>query len=443
VSKTCKLSTLDAVVIIVGLVVGSGIFKTPSVVAAQSSRPTSLLLFWLVGGTVTLAGALCYAELSSADPDPGGDYQFLGRAYGPRVAFLFGWSRLAVLQTGSIALLAFVFGDYADRVFPLGLYGSALWGAGLILGVTAVQLSGLRQGTALQKLLTSAQIVGLVSLVFGAWAWEGTSVGSLPPSAQEPTSPGLALVFVMLTFGGWSEAAYLSADVRTPTRFVKALLLGVALVTILYLLLNWACLSVLGLQAMAESQAVLADLGEAVGGSVGLGGVAVLVALSAATSTNATMLTGARGIYALGRDFESLNFLGGWDDESAVPRQALLAQAGVALALVAFGATTRSGFKSMVEYTAPVFWLFILLVGASLFKIRRSGAQAEPPFSVPLYPFTPLLFCGGSAFMLWSSLVYTGTGALLGVAVLGAGIPLLYFSKLKPKRSFQKMEENR
>jgi amino acid transporter len=154
--------------------------------------------------------------------------------------------------------------------------------------------------------------------------------------------------------------------------------------------------------------------------------LSLIVAISALTSINATIITGARCNHALGRDFPRFGFLGRWT-ASGTPINALLLQGAVALLLVGLGAGTRSGFATLVEYTAPVFWSFFLLTGLALLRLRHKDPHTPRPFRVPLYPLTPLLFCASSAYMLWSSVSYTGTGALVGVAVLLAGLPVLWF----------------
>ena len=182
----------------------------------------------------------------------------------------------------------------------------------------------------------------------------------------------------------------------------------------------------LGRAGMAQSEAVAVDAMRLVLGDGGARFVALLVAVCALTSVDATVITGARCNHALGRDFPHFRFLGRWHGRAQAPRNALLAQAAIVLVLVAFGAATRSGFATVVEFTAPVFWSFFLLTGLALFRLRRLEPDAPRPFRVPLYPLT-LLFCLSSALMLWSSVRYTGTGALVGIAVLLAGLPLLRF----------------
>jgi amino acid transporter len=240
-------------------------------------------------------------------------------------------------------------------------------------------------------------------------------------SANGSSTFGLSMVFVLLTYGGWSEAAYVSAEVESPGRnMVRALVWSILGVTGLYLLVNWAYLRVLGHAGIAASTAVAADLVERAMGGVGAHLVSLLIVLAAIASVNATIFTGARTAYALGRDFPPLAFLGRWNPATETPVNALLVQGAIALTLAALGGWTRKGFETMVEYTAPVFWLFLLLTGVSLFVLRKT-APAARPFRVPLYPVTPLVFCATSAYLLYASLAYTGVGALIGMAVLGIG----------------------
>ena len=243
----------------------------------------------------------------------------------------------------------------------------------------------------------------------------------------------MAMVFVLLTYGGWNEAAYISAELRGgPRNMVLALTLGIVVITVLYLLVTWAYWTVLGLEGMAASEAVAADVMKTVFGPPGEKIMAVLVAVSALTSINATMIVGARTSYAVGLDWNKLGTLATWDHERGTPTVAMAVQCIAALALVGLGAALGSGFKAMVEFTAPVFWLFFLLTGLSLFVLRRREPQMPRPFRVPLYPVLPLLFCASCAYMLWSSLSYVYSQSLgglnaawIGVAVLACGALLL------------------
>lgn len=416
------LSLADALGIIVGTVIGAGIFRTPSLVAAYSGSEVTALLAWVLGGVISLVGALCYAELAAAYPHAGGDFHYLGRAWGPRVAFLFAWARLAVIQTGSVALLAFVVGDYASELVGRGV-APAVFAALVVAVLSAVNALGVRQGTATQNVLTACEVGGLV-LVIGAGllaAAPGLG-GNAPAGAAASPALGLVLVFVLLTYGGWNEAAYLSAEVRNPGRtMVQALVGGLLLVTALYVLVNWAYLHALGRDGVAQSRAVAADLMQRVLGTPGATVVSLLVVVAALTSVNAAIFTGARTAWALGRTFPAFARLGRWDPRAATPVNAIAVQGVVALLLVGLGGLTRKGFETMVEYTAPVFWFFFTLTALSLIILRVREPHVPRPFRVPLYPLTPLVFAATSGYLLYSSLAYTGIGALVGVAVLALG----------------------
>lgn len=422
------LSLFDAVALIVGIVVGAGIFRTPSLVAANAGSWEMFIFAWLLGGIVSLIGALCYAELTTAFPSAGGDYHFLTRAFGKKLAFLFAWARMSVIQTGSVALLSFIFGDYVSQIYNLGEYSSVFYAALVVIVLTAINIVGLKSGTGTQKLLTTVEVAGVLLIILAGFFFAPTAATTTAANVSS-SSFGLTMVFVLLTFGGWNEAAYISAELRTgktgKRRMAKALILGIIIITALYLLVNLAYLNALGLGGMANSAAVGGDLMRVAFGETGVLLIGILVAISALTSANATIFTGARTNYAMGRDFSVFAPLGKWNIKSDAPVNAFIAQGLISLGLIGLGLFTRKGFETIVEYTAPVFWFFFLLVGVALFVLRRKEPDMERPFRVPLYPLTPLVFCLTSAYLLYSSLAYTGFGAFIGIGVLLVGGLLL------------------
>jgi len=439
-----QLSVTDAVAIIVGIVIGAGIFRTPSLVAANTSSESMFLLAWVLGGAVSLIGALCYAELSTTFPNAGGDYHFLSLAYGKRLAFLFAWARMSIIQTGSIAVLAYIFGDYLSQVVSLGTYSSVLYAALIVIVLTGINIAGIRMSTIAQKVFTSTEVAGALLVVvvglfiapasieqdtLSAAAIVDGTLSVQPAVATTPAPPdagrflGLAMVFVLLTFGGWNEAAYISAELKSGRRgMARVLIISIVIITVIYLLVNLAFSRALGHSAMASSDAVGVDLMKQVWGPTGVWLIGMLVAFSALTSVNATIFTGARTNYAVGRDFKIFSLLGKWNNQAAGPVNAFLVQGLISLALISLGLITRSGFETIVEYTAPVFWFFFLLVGISVFVLRKKAPDAERPFRVPLYPILPLIFCLSSGYLLYSSLMYTGVGALVGIGVLLVGL---------------------
>jgi basic amino acid/polyamine antiporter, APA family len=423
-----RLTLKDAIALIVGIVIGAGIFETPALVAANSSSGVALLLTWLLGGGISVLGALCYAELATAYPHIGGNYYYLKRAFGSSTAFLFSWARMSVLQTGSIALLAFVFGDYMSQVWRLGEASSAIYAAGAIALLTLVQIGGLTGSKRTQQGLTLATVIGLT--LIGLIAPLALAPTPAPAATTSSSTFGLAMVFVLLSYGGWNEAAYISAEIQQPRRnMVRSLLWSIGLITGLYLLINLAYLWGVGLDNMAASDAIAADLVGQVFGPPGAIFVSLVIALTSLGSLNATLLTGARTNYALGQDFARFRWLGQWRASSSTPAVAYGVQGAIALALVGLGTLTRNGFETMVDYTAPVFWFFFLISGLALLRLRSQPPDRPQPFRVPGYPFTPLLFCLVCAYLLYSSLVYTGVGALVGVGVVAIGLPLLRFAR--------------
>ena len=436
-----SLSTLDAVAIIVGIVIGAGIFKFPQLVAFNVNSGAAFIGVWIAGGVISLIGALCYAELATTYPNAGGDYHFLNRAFGNGPSFLFAWARLAVIQTGSIAIQAFIIGDYAASILSDAKTSpqqaqiiSSVTAAIVVALLTALNVAGVREGKWAQKLLTTCEILGVL-LVVGAGFWvvtRGAGPALQPGGGGGSSAIGMAMVFVLLTYGGWNEAAYLSAEVQGDRRNIaRALMWGIGVVTGIYLLANLAFLYGLGLDGMRSSSAIAAELLGRATGSGGATLISIIIVIAALSTVNATIFTGARTNYALGRDFPMFRALGQWHGQRNTPANALLVQGLIALALVLFGAMTREGITTMVDYTSPIFWFFFLLVGVAIFVLRRREPNIERPFRVPFYPLTPLLFCLVSAYMLYSSIAYAKIGALTGLAVLAAGVPVMLVARAR------------
>jgi basic amino acid/polyamine antiporter, APA family len=423
-----KIRKIDAVAIVIGMVIGPGIFKTPSIVAASANNEITTLGLWLAGGFISLIGAFCYAELTSTYPHAGGEYHYLGKSFGKNIAFLFAWARMTIIQTGSIAMLAFIIGDYAAEAFSFGTYSSSVYAIITVLLLTAINLRGIYPSSKLQKTLMGGIILGLL-IIISIGLFAGTE-NPLKDAGDFNTDLiiGHAMIFILLTYGGWNEAAYLSSEVGTKRmEIAKVLFYSIGIITFIYLVMNFALLRGLGFEGVTASKAVAADLISKFMGEDGVKLISIIIAVAAFSTVNAVMITGARTNYALGADFRQFKFLSKWNEHA--PANAFLFQAGIALILIMLGSFTRSGFITMVEFTAPVFWFFFLLVGISLFILRWKDPNIKRPFTVPLYPFIPLLFCATAVFMLHSSLVYTGIGALIGVLVLLTGIPFIYFNK--------------
>jgi APA family basic amino acid/polyamine antiporter len=432
------LSVSDGVVLMCGMVIGAGIFKAPSIVAGNTSSATWFLLAWVLGGVISLCGALVYAELASRYPETGGEYAFLQRGWGRGAAFVFAWSRMTVIQTGAIAAVAYVFGDYASEIFNLGAKSSAIYAAIGIVALTALNFAGTVESKTLQKIMQYLLFAGL--LFIGIAGLVSGGAGAKPAAAAAGgggVSFGLAMIFVLLTYGGWNEAAYLGGEVHDARRnMLRVLVGGIIVVTVLYLLVNLGYLAALGLDGMKESKAVAADVMRVVTGDRGAVVLSLIVCVAALTTMNAAIFTGARTNYALGRDFSMFGALGRWRESGSTPANALLLQGVVALVLVAASSVTPDGFTAMVAYTTPVFWTFFLMTALTLFVFRYKQREV-PVFRVPLYPVIPVLFVAACVYMLYSSINYVrfavsfGVPVIAGIVIMALGIPLYFLAARK------------
>jgi amino acid transporter len=308
----------------------------------------------------------------------------------------------------------------------LGAHSSAIYAALAVIALTAINISGIRETKGTQNVLTVLEVAGVVAVIVTGILLVAPAPAPAAAAETKPFFAGapLAILFVLFTFGGWNEGAYISAELKERRSMVTALAVSIVTVTVLYLLINYAYVRSLGLAGVAKSQTVAADVLRLEFGEVGSKIISLMIAVAALTSINATIIVGARSNYALGRDWPVFAWLGHWDARSDAPRNALIVQAAVALALVVAGAFAAK-IETMVEYTMPVFWFFFMLVGVGLFVLRAKDPATPRPFKVPLYPVTPIIFVATCAYLLYSSLAYVRTGAWVGLGVLAVGGILL------------------
>jgi amino acid transporter len=333
----------------------------------------------------------------------------LHRAFGRNISFIYGWSRATIINTGSIALLAFVFGDYMSTLVNLGAYSSAIWALFIVIFLTAVNLAGIHASSRIQDWLTATEVIGLLAVIAAGFWVDAPASGAIQWFAQAPAPSqwGLCLVFVLLTFGGWNEAAYISAEVKGgPRTMVWVILVSMVILTIIYMLVNTALLLGLGLSGLSQSKTAASDLLGFAFGPWAQKALGLFVAIAALTSINATMFVGARTNFAVGSDWKALRKLGQWQLDIGSPKQALLLQALISISLIALGTQEADGFSAMVEFTAPVFWGFLFMVGLALLWLRQSDPNTTRPFKVPLYPVLPLIFCAACAWLTYSSITY-------------------------------------
>jgi len=429
------LTVFDGVMIVVGIIIGGGIFTFPPLVAGMTGSVEWMYGAWLLGAVLALVGALCYAELATTFPNAGGDYHFLTLAYGRDVSFFFAWARVLVITTGSIALLAFVFGDYMSRVLSLGSHSATLYAGLIVVLLTAVNIAGLKESARTQNVLSMLLLAGmLMVIVAGFIAPARGAPPAPPPSDAVPALFGTALLFVLFTFGGWNEAAYISAEVKGGTRsIVRVLVLGLLVVTVIYVLFVAALLAGLGFDGLKASKAVAADVAQKAFGVFGEKAIGAIVALAALTSINATMIVAARTNYSLGNDWPAFRFMSRWDGRRDAPVMAYVVTGAISLALVLLAALNKSGVKFMVDFTAPVFWFFFLLTGVALFVLRFRRPHVARPFKVPLYPILPIVFVATCAFLLYRSLVFTLENQAVQAAlyVMAAGLVVWIVARVR------------
>lgn len=434
------LGLWDTVSLIVGIIIGVGIFKAPGEVFLNLGGPWAVLGAWTLGGILSLVGALCFAELASTYPRSGGEYVYLTRAYGSAVGFLFAWAQLAVIRTGAgIAALAYIVAEAASQLVDLSDAGLVATAVVVIAALSLVNVLGTIPGKHTQNWLTIAKVVGLAGLVLAGFFLARPAASGAPAAA--PVAAGsfwMAMIFVMYTYDGWNEASYVAGEVHQWRRTVPlALVLGTGAVMAIYLLVNSAILVGLGFATAHTVPAPVTTMVSEALGPQGGNAMRLLIIISALGAISGTIFAGARLYAELGADHGLFAPLSRWSHRWQSPAGALWFQAAisivtvVAVGLCGFG---QRGFDVLVTVTAPVFWLFFLLTGLALFVLRIKEPDIERPFRVPGYPFTPLVFCGWCTYMLAGSVIYAKAQGLIGLGILAVGLPLYVLSrKLTPR----------
>jgi len=420
-----ELSLFDSTCIIVGIIIGVGIFETAPIVAASMNGPFNTLAVWLVGGVLALTGALCYAELATTYPREGGDYVYLRRAYGGWAGYLFGWSQLAVVRPGDIALLSFIFARYAQTLYNPWPHSNVVYAAAAVVVLTIINILGVKESKWTQNILTVIKVAGLLLIVGAGFLAPYRHPAPLEPAGLTLGGLQLAMILVLFTFGGWNEMAYVAAEVKKPKlNIVRALVVGMVVVTVLYLLINCAFFRTLGFAGMTGSDAVAVDaLGKAFPDTAGRL-VSILICISALGSVNGLVFTGARITYAMGKHHPAFRAVGTWNGRLGTPVWALVLQGCLSLAIIVLA---RS-FIDTILYSAPLVWLFFLATTMCVFVLRRKDRDTPRPYKVTGYPVTTIVFCACCVFMLYSSVAYalankpSGLLVLAGIIATGAAV---------------------
>ncbi len=431
IAPTKSLSLFDSTCLIVGIIIGAGLYQMAPDIAKGFNHVWAVLAIWALGGALSLCGAMSYAELATTYPREGGDYVYLNRAYGRWAGFLFGWVQLVIVRPGDIAVMAFAFATYAQTIFnPFqdtdSPYARILYASGATLIFTIINIVGVREGKWAQNLLTTAKVLGLLMIIGVAFIWPGSSEAAPAAPTHTNLPVSVALILVLFTFGGWNEMVYVAAEVKDPNRnIVRALVLGAVSVTILYLLANGAFLYALGHAGMANSEAVATDTVSTVFPATGGRVISALVCISALGAVNGLIFTGARISYALGSEHRIFNYLGHWNSKTGTPIWALIIQAAITIILI----LVLGSFMRTVLYTASAVYSFYFASSMAVIVLRRRDPGIERPYRVFGYPFVPLVFAGTCAFLIYSALNYDPQAAVICCLILLAGLPVYWITQ--------------
>ena len=425
-----RLNLFDATMLVMGGIIGSGIFVTPSEVARHVGTPFLIVGVWLLGGAVfALAGAFVYAELAVRRPALGGQYAYLRDAYGPLPAFLYGWALLLVIQSGGMAAVAITFARYVNGFAHLPLSDTVLAVAAIAF-LTLVNCTGVRSGSNVQSLLMVLKILAIAALV-GVGLWLAPEHASGPAeSAGGLSGIGAALVPVIFSYGGWQTASFVAAELRKPERDLgRGMLLGVGGVILLYTLVVFVCLHALGPAGLAASTTPASDVMRAAVGPIGATFIGVGIAISALGFLSQGMLTAPRVYFAMAEDGLFFRSVATVSKRTRVPVIAILLQGAVTMVIALSGT-----FGQILSYVISVDLIFFALTGAALFIFRkRSNAAATSV--VPGHPLTTILFVGSCILVIVATIWNAPWNAMIGYAILLAGVPAFLYWRGKRERS--------
>ena len=429
-----RLGTFDATMLVMGGIIGSGIFVTPAEVARHVAAPVLIVGVWLLGGLVALAASFVYAELAARRPEVGGQYAYLRDAYGPMPAFLYGWALLLVIQSGGMAAVAITFARYFGNLVQLPVSDGAV--AVAVLGLlTLINCLGVRSGSNVQSGLMVLKILAIAALVV---------VGLLiaPAAGPRPQAPGVgtvsalaaigaALTPVMFSYGGWQTSSFVAGEMRNPQRdLARGLLLGVAGVVILYTAVAFVCVHALGPAGLAGSKTPATDVMRLALGERGATFIAVGIAVSALGFLSQGMLTAPRVYFAMAEDGLFFRKVAQVNATTRVPMIAIALQ-GAAAAVIALSGT----FGQILGYVVSVDFIFFGLTGAALFVFRRRDPSQAVAFKAPLHPLTTGLFVAACALTVVATVWNNLANSLIGYAILLAGIPACLYWQRKNRRS--------
>ena len=424
-----KLGPLDATMIVVSGIIGSGIFINPALVAQQVDTPFLILAVWVLGGVIALCGAFVFAELGTVVPRAGGQYAFFRDAFHPLIGFLHGWSLLLIIQSGATAAVAVACGQYLVQLAGLPPGWVTPIAIALLLGLVVLHSSGIKPGAILINVVTIGKTCAIAALVIGAFFIAGRSGLSfellVPPRLH---GPGLVsalfagLVPAMFVYGGWQNANFVVEEMRDPERNLpRAILLGVAIVIAVYVTANVAYVHVLFAPVLATSKTPAAELAIRVLGPHGADAVSVLVIVSTFGFLNLALMTAPRVYYAMARDGLFFARVAQVSPRSHVPIAAIATQG-----ILAAGFALSNTYDRLVGYAVFADWIFFALAGVALLVFRRTRPDAPRPYRTPLYPVLPLVFALAGFGIVANMFIADLENAVIGSAIIALGVPVYF-----------------
>jgi len=427
-----QLGLFDATMIVMGGIVGAGIFANPSEVAHRVHTPFLILGVWVLGGLLAMCGAFIWAELATRLPGAaGGQYVYLRDAYHPAVAFVYGWGLLLVTQTGGMAAVAVIFASYFRALTRVGWDGSVIAAAALLI-LTGINCFGARAGSNVQNALMLLKIGAIAALVVIGFAAGGHAPEQSAALLEKPFSfdllktIGAAMVPIAFAYGGWQTATFVAAEIRDPRRDLsRGLLLGVAGVVTLYLAVNLACLRVLGPPGLDATTTPASDLIRIALGENGARWIALAITISALGFLSQSMLTAPRVYYAMARDGLFFASVGKLFGKAEAPVVAIILQ-GVAAIVIACSGT----YGEILNFEVTVDFIFFGMTATALFILRRRRIGSDSvAYRVPGHPFTTMLFVLSCAAIVLSAIIASPRNSAIALCIMMAGLPVYYFWK--------------
>jgi len=428
-----RLGLFDATMLVMGGIIGSGIFVTPAEVARHVDTPLLIVGVWVLGGIVALAASFVYAELAARRPAVGGQYAYLRDAYGPMPAFLYGWALLLVIQSGGMAAVAITFARYFGNLLQLPIPDGVV-AVGVLALLTLINCMGVRSGSNVQSVLMLLKIGAIAALVLAGFWLAPASTAVMAPAVSQSLSTvaaiGAAMTPVMFSYGGWQTSSFVAGEMRNPQRdLARGLLFGVLGVVLLYTAVAFVCVHALGSGGLAASKTPATDVMRLALGDKGATFIAIGIAISALGFLSQGMLTAPRVYFAMAEDGLFFRRVAQVSPRTQVPVIAIVVQ-GFAAAVIAISGT----FGQILSYVVSVDFIFFGLTGAALFVFRRRDPDQAVAFRAPLHPLTTILYVAACALVVVATVWNNPINSLIGYGILLAGVPaFLYWRRVNAR----------